>query len=75
VIEGHPIQTEKNMNTQRIELHDKDYLGDGVYIGHDGFALYLRANDPDNPTDEVVIEPAVWRELVRYVDRVANQGR
>ena len=51
-----------------------EYLGDGVYAAWDGFAIELRANDHLNPTDRVVLEPAVMTALLRFRERVAKEG-
>jgi len=44
----------------------KDYLGDGVYALFDGYAIWLRANDAKQPTDEICLEPSVVRSLNRF---------
>lgn len=46
-----------------------DYAGDGVYVGYDGFGLWLHANDHANPTDRVYLEPTVMEALVRIAKR------
>lgn len=47
---------------------DKDYLGDGVYVSHDGYQIWLAANHPSNKS--VAIEPAVLRALINYAKRI-----
>lgn len=49
-----------------MEFLHKDYLGDGVYALFDGYAIWLRANDPDDPTGQICIEPSVLRSLNRF---------
>lgn len=45
---------------------DKQYLGDGAYVDFDGFGLVLTAENGITATDRIVLEPPVWRALVRY---------
>lgn len=54
-------------------LKDPEYIGDGVYVGHDGFAIWLYANDHQNPTDRVALEPDVYEALVAYVERLKSR--
>ena len=46
-----------------------DYAGDGVYVINLGWAIELRANDPRNPTDTIVLEPLVLAALNRIAER------
>jgi len=41
----------------------KEYLGDGVYAIFDGFGIWLHANDCENPTDRIYLEPEVLKAL------------
>ena len=45
-----------------------EYLGDGVYAVFDGYGIWLHANDHENPTDRVYLEPAVMAALIRFRD-------
>ena len=47
-----------------------DYLGDGVYVEFDGFSFILKANDYQNPTDQIVLEPSVLDALNRFRERM-----
>lgn len=47
---------------------DEDYIGDGVYVSHDGYQIWLAANDPRNKC--VALEPAVLRALFEYAKRI-----
>jgi hypothetical protein len=49
-----------------------DYLGDGVYIKFDGFAVVLMANHHETPTDTIVLEPSVLEALGHYRDRIVK---
>jgi len=43
-----------------------DYLGDGVYAEFDGFGIWLYANDHQNPTDKIYLEPEVFARLLKF---------
>lgn len=49
---------------------NEDYLGDGVYIKFDGYQMILMANDHRNPTDTIAIDPAVFKRLLGYAERI-----
>jgi len=46
-----------------------DYAGDGVYVINFGYAIELRANDHENPTDRIMLEPNVVEALFRILKR------
>ncbi len=43
-----------------------EYLGDGVYAIFDGFGMWLHANDHENPTDKIYLEPEVMKALIMF---------
>lgn len=47
-----------------------DYLGDGVYVMFDGYSIWLFANDYNDPTDKICLEPSVLEALDRFRERV-----
>ena len=47
-----------------------EYLGDGVYVAHDGFGLWVLVNDHINPTDKIYLEPEVLEALTRFATKV-----
>ena len=53
------------MNEKQIE-----YIGDGVYVAHDGFGLWVMANDHISPTDKIYLEPEVLDALNRFAAKV-----
>ena len=58
------------MNDQDLTNPQKaDYAGDGVYAVNLGWAIELRANDPRNPTDSIVLEPNVLQAINRIAKR------
>lgn len=57
------------MNGLRAEAVAKDYIGDGVYVIFDGRGIWLHANDLDNPSDRIYLEPEVVAALERFIAR------
>jgi hypothetical protein len=55
-------------------MKEEDYLGDGVYAEFDGWGFWLKANDPENPSDKVYLEPAVLRRLNAFYDSLTVKG-
>ena len=49
---------------------NEDYVGDGVYVGFDGFGIWLKVNDNDNPDRLIYLEPLVLEALIRYAKRM-----
>ena len=49
---------------------NKDYIGDGVYAIFDGYGIWLHANDLENPTDRVYLEPQVLVDLNHFAKRM-----
>lgn len=47
----------------------KQYLGDGVYVQFDGFAIVLTTEDGNT----VVLEPEVYSALVEFVERLEKR--
>ncbi len=50
----------------------KQYLGDGVYVDCDGYALILTTEDGIRETNRIVLEPEVWAALADYVARLTK---
>ena len=46
-----------------------DYAGDGVYVKNLGWAIELRANDPEDPSDTICLEPSVLEAVNRIAKR------
>lgn len=60
----------------RPELEDQDYLGDGVYVGHDGYHIWLYlAGDPRPASVGIALEPLVLAALDRYRETVARRPK
>lgn len=56
------------------KLDAKDYLGDGVYIGHDGWQIWLRTKR-ENGWHEIALEPSVLEAFDRYRDALRERVR
>lgn len=50
--------------------YERDYLGDGVYAGHDGFQVWLATLQGSR----IALEPTVLAALNRYAKRVGIRG-
>ena len=46
---------------------EEHYLGDAVYVSHDGYQLWLTTSDGIRETQRIALEPAVYAALLRYV--------
>jgi hypothetical protein len=54
-------------------LTHKEYIGDAVYVGYDGFAIVLTTEDGVSVTNEIVLEPEIWALLLDYVKRLKER--
>ena len=50
----------------------EQYLGDGLYVRFDGYQYELRANDLENPTDTVYLEPKEVEAFFKFVKGIEN---
>lgn len=48
----------------------KEYIGDGVYAQLDRGMIRLETEREDGSTHFIYLEPEVWRDLVKFVERV-----
>jgi len=53
--------------SERREILEPSYLGDGVYIHDEGYELVLAVNHHENKV--ITLEPSVIEALVRYAKR------
>ena len=47
------------------------YLGDGVYISHDGYQFWIAVNDHRNKV--VALEPEVFDRLIEYKRKITEK--
>lgn len=52
------------------EQNYKDYLGDGLYVDFDGYAIRLYASNGIHTLSEVFLEPQVLESFFRYIERL-----
>ena len=53
-------------------MQDKQYLGDGVYIGHDQYHIILTTEDGINETNRILLDPSVLYNMNAYIERLRN---
>jgi hypothetical protein len=53
--------------------YDLEYLGDGVYVYHDGFQVWL-ITERDEGEHRIALEPVVFDNLVRYRKRIMSRS-
>lgn len=55
--------------------YDKDYLGDSVYVQHDGYHIILTTENglPTDPSNTIALEPRVLGALNQYVKRIEEK--
>jgi len=52
------------------ELMDKQYLGDGAYIHHDGWHVWITTSDGTTDTNRIALEPAVLTAFEGQLQRM-----
>lgn len=52
------------------EIGKWEYIGDGVYVCHDGYGIQLHANSHIDPTDRIYLEPYVLERLVEFKNNI-----
>lgn len=53
----------------------KEYLGDSVYVDHDGYYLILTTENGIQVSNTIYLEPDVWTNLEFYVEKILNRDR
>lgn len=51
-------------------MREKEYLGDGLYVNHDGLMYTLSTDRGRRDADFVCLEPHVLNAFLAYVERV-----
>lgn len=50
-------------------LKEREYLGDAVYAGFDGYQIWLTASDLEG-VNTIAIDPDVMKKLIEYNERI-----
>lgn len=56
-----------------MKKDNTEYLGDGLYAKYDGYQFCLMANDHNNPTDTVYLDPKTLDSFIEFVEKVTNK--
>lgn len=51
-------------------MENKEYIGDGVYVSYDGFAVILTTENGITTSNRIVLEPYVMRSLINYYNSI-----
>ena len=54
------------------KIEEWEYIGDGVYVMHDGWGMWLHANSHDCPTDRIYLEPEVFEALKNFQKKIVE---
>jgi hypothetical protein len=49
------------------QLKKRFYLGDGVYIGHDGYRVWLYTDNGVEVTNQIAFDPIVLAQLYKLL--------
>ena len=52
----------------------QQYIGDGVYVEHDGYQLILTAENGIQVLETIYLDPDVFSKLVAYKKLMENKG-
>lgn len=53
---------------------NKEYIGDGVCIEHDGQCFILTTENGIEITNKIYLEPFIIPDLIKYIRRIYNIG-
>ncbi len=67
--------TRHTMAKDRPAEWPKQYLGDGVYAAHDGYGVWLTAEDGWRATDGIYIEPPVLSSLLMWIEKLKQEQK
>ena len=51
------------------QQQDKDYIGDGVYVYHDGYQIWLETQR-ERSIERIALEYETYNSLKRYAKRI-----
>lgn len=52
------------------DLKDSEYMGDGVYIGHDGYQVWLITSNGFTTTNAVALEDGTLNNVIKYINKL-----
>ena len=57
---------------RKMKFHE--YLGDSVYVGYDGYHIWLNTQNgySDDPRNAIALEPPVYENLLKWVDNLKS---
>lgn len=50
----------------RSRYRDPQFIGDGVYCGHDGYQVWVWTSNGIRDSEAIALEPGVLEQLRRY---------
>ena len=56
----------------KIRRDTREYLGDGVYVEHDGYAICLFLHDGIQRHHDIYLEPEVFENLLNWKETVTK---
>lgn len=58
------------------QLQDEEYLGDSVYVAHDGYHIVVTTSNgyADDQRNKIALEPSVLRRLYKYVEKFKEKN-
>lgn len=57
------------------QRYSKRYLGDGVYVEHDGYHLWLTTSNGICDTNKIALDDEVLQALLEYVAQYRLRGQ
>ena len=55
-------------------FREPEYLGDGVYIGHDGYQFWLRLQSHENTEGQIALDRGTLDNMKMYTDRITKKA-
>lgn len=52
------------------QLHQSRYIGDGLYVGHDGYQVWVIHHDGVETKDAIALDDATYEALVAYMSEL-----
>jgi hypothetical protein len=53
-------------------MKQKTYLGDSVYVTHDGYQYWLTTENGSGPSNSIAMEPMVVDAFFKYIERTVD---